>query len=106
MLFRDSWDREVRSVLRSNIGKIEINRPITVMMYGLSNKNYGTNKCTIPTALSCIVNSKPIWNQDKSILQVGVSFNRRHVNSLISESFTKSFSNSLTIAIQKLLQEV
>ena len=106
IVFRDSWDRSIRSVLRNNINKIEITKPVTILLYGLSHRIHGSNKCTIPLSTSDMVTSKPIWNRNRSVLQIGVSFDRRHMDSSVGLSFTNAFGKVLVSEIQKQLQEV
>lgn len=101
VIFRDSWYSDIRRNLRKELGKISVSRPITVVLYGLSNKVHGINKCTLPMGnISSIAVSKPIWNSDRTSLQVGVSFDRRHDN------YDIVFGNALVKTIAEKLQEV
>lgn len=108
---RDYWDSNVARHLKQEIGKIRVNRPIKVVLYGLSKERFGNNACTLPACtlplrgLTKIVESKPLWNSDKTIFQVGVTFDRRHLDSSLGTPFGDLFGKALVQEIEKYIQE-
>ena len=103
---RDYWENSVARHLKQEIGKIRVNRPIKVVLYGLSKERFGTNACTLPIyGLTRIVESKPLWNSDRTIFQVGLTFDRRHLDTSLGASFGDLFGRSLVKEIEKHIQE-
>jgi len=99
--FQDTWQDHVKTALSQKIGSIKSKHPINIVMYGLSAKRFGMDKCTIPSSAVMVEGTKPTWVPETRTFNIGVSYDRRHIY-----SYTNWFETTLVNAMKQKITEL
>jgi hypothetical protein len=101
--FQDTWEDYVKTSLNNKIGRdIKSKHSINIVLYGLSSKRFGMDKCTLPcTAATETSGPKPMWVPETKTLNIGISYDRRHMY-----GYTHWFESTLITAIKNKIIEL
>lgn len=104
LIFQDTWDERCKAYITRHVIKELreiVTSPIIIKLYGLG-ESKGRNLCTIPTG-GCTGEyegqlTKPLWNPETRLLNIGLSYDRR-TTSGFSETFEYMLARNIRYII-------